>query len=72
MIDRVEVSQSDLVAILYSSRTTGRVKGVMLTHRNLMATVSGTYAHCQTKRENEKARESPTSETERYGKRRRP
>ncbi|XP_075669222.1 4-coumarate--CoA ligase-like 9 [Castanea sativa] len=44
-IDRVEVSQSDLAAILYSSGTTGRVKGVMLTHRNLMATVSGTYAH---------------------------
>ena len=46
MIDRVEVSQSDLAAILYSLGTTGRVKGVMLTHRNLMATVSGTYAHC--------------------------
>ena len=44
-IDRVEVSQSDLAAILYSSGTTGRVKGVMLTHRNLMATVSGSYAH---------------------------
>ena len=44
-IDRVEVSQSDLGAILYSSGTTGRVKGVMLTHRNLMATVSGSYAH---------------------------
>ena len=72
MIDRVEVSQSDLAAILYSSGTTGRVKGVMLTHRNLMATVSGTHAHYQTKRENEKARESPTSETKRYGKRRRP
>ena len=44
-LDRVEVSQSDLAAILYSSGTTGRVKGVMLTHRNVMAPVSGSYAH---------------------------
>ena len=49
-IDHVEVSQSNLVVILYLSGTTGRVKGVMLTHRNLMATVSGTYAHCEKKR----------------------
>ncbi|XP_061344468.1 4-coumarate--CoA ligase-like 9 [Gastrolobium bilobum] len=37
----VEVSQSDVAAVLYSSGTTGKVKGVMLTHRNLMATVAG-------------------------------
>ena len=34
---RPEVSQSDLAAIMYSSGTTGSIKGVMLTHRNLIA-----------------------------------
>ncbi|KAL1833050.1 hypothetical protein ACET3Z_002701 [Daucus carota] len=33
----VHVAQSDTAAVLYSSGTTGQVKGVALTHRNLIA-----------------------------------
>ncbi|XP_074317180.1 4-coumarate--CoA ligase-like 9 [Silene latifolia] len=41
--DRVAVSQDDSAVILYSSGTTGRVKGVELTHRNLIALIAGYY-----------------------------
>ena len=33
----VMVRQSDLAAIMYSSGTTGKIKGVMITHRSLIA-----------------------------------
>uniref|UniRef100_A0A803PHE9 4-coumarate--CoA ligase n=1 Tax=Cannabis sativa TaxID=3483 RepID=A0A803PHE9_CANSA len=38
---RVEVNQSDTATILYSSGTTGLVKGVELTHRNWISVVAG-------------------------------
>ncbi|GMI70819.1 hypothetical protein like AT5G63380 [Hibiscus trionum] len=37
----IKVNQSDVATILYSSGTTGPVKGVALTHRNLMANIAG-------------------------------
>ncbi|PQQ17355.1 4-coumarate--CoA ligase-like 9 [Prunus yedoensis var. nudiflora] len=37
----IEVSQTDSMSILFSSGTTGRVKGVLLTHRNFIAQLAG-------------------------------
>ncbi|XVF43765.1 hypothetical protein PTKIN_Ptkin02bG0066500 [Pterospermum kingtungense] len=39
--EEIEVNQSDVATIIYSSGTTGRVKGVALTHRNWIATLAG-------------------------------
>lgn len=39
--DRVIIRQSDVAAVLYSSGTTGRVKGVALTRRNLISALNG-------------------------------
>ncbi|KAM7280445.1 hypothetical protein ACFE04_007579 [Oxalis oulophora] len=51
LIDSVEVTQDDVAAILYSSGTTGKLKGVMTTHGNLISIVSG-YEWAKQAREN--------------------
>lgn len=43
-LHRADVDQSDTATILYSSGTTGLVKGVELTHRNWISVLAGLYA----------------------------
>ncbi len=42
---RADVDESDLLTINYTSGTTARPKGVMITHRNAMVNVLGTLVH---------------------------
>ncbi|XP_074278644.1 4-coumarate--CoA ligase-like 9 [Silene latifolia] len=51
---RVATSQDDSAVVLYSSGTTGRVKGVELTHRNLIALISVYYHNYQEKDEEDR------------------
>ena len=46
-IPDVEVSEDDIAQLYYTSGTTGRPKGVMLTHKNVMVHALGTIAELQ-------------------------
>jgi fatty-acyl-CoA synthase len=43
--DRPEIAESDLLSLNYTSGTTARPKGVMITHRNAWVNVVGTVVH---------------------------
>ena len=43
--DPVEIDENDLITINYTSGTTARPKGVMITHRNAYLNVMGTLVH---------------------------
>jgi fatty-acyl-CoA synthase len=45
LTDRPQIEERDLLAINYTSGTTSRQKGVMITHRNAWINVMGTLAH---------------------------
>jgi acyl-CoA synthetase (AMP-forming)/AMP-acid ligase II len=44
LVEQVPVDLDDVVALPYSSGTTGLAKGVMLTHRNLVSNIEQTHA----------------------------
>jgi fatty-acyl-CoA synthase len=43
--DKVEIAETDLITINYTSGTTARPKGVMITHRNAYLNIMGTLVH---------------------------
>jgi fatty-acyl-CoA synthase len=43
--DKADIAETDLLTINYTSGTTARPKGVMITHRNAYMNVMGTLAH---------------------------
>ena len=45
LFDRPSIAESDLISINYTSGTTARPKGVMITHRNAAMNVIGTLLH---------------------------
>lgn len=57
---RVETSQSDSAAILFSSGTTGRIKGALLTHRNLISLIAG-FCHLKHVMESDEDEPHPVS-----------
>lgn len=47
VFEPVDIDENDLITINYTSGTTAKPKGVMITHRNAYLNVLGTLAHSQ-------------------------